>query len=181
MPSPDPSTYHVPPVPDKARFRNKMNVRYYKGLFYEFSSDPSTVVYTLRDFESGGYPSLYQIYLQEADPEEFRFATTWLDNYEHWERLCSAQWFQPYRDKFRAHLEQKLKSEALAQIITDARSGQSRTAFASNKFIVERGWNRATKGRPSKDQIREAAFDLAQTEQRLLDDYNRATQQGSLN
>lgn len=156
-----------------SRFRNASNTRYLKALFFETSSDKSCVVYTLKDNDHEGYPSLRRLYLEEGDPLEISFAEKYLDGYEHWEMLVECTWFEPYAERWRKELELTIRSDALKNIILDSKS-DSKSAASSNRFLVEGGWKpKATKGRPSKADIKKATKDELQIRQRLEDDYNR--------
>lgn len=146
-------------------FRTISGNRYLQGLFFEQThADKSTVVYTLKDSDHLGFPSLYRLYMEEGDPLEFRFAQNHLDGYEHWLMLCDCTWFRPYVERWRKELELKIRSEALVRVIADSKSG-SRSSAASNRLLLERGWareDRATKGRPTKSDIKAEAKRLAE-------------------
>lgn len=152
----------VIPAIERSRFRAPSGQRYMQGMFYEMASvDKSACIYTLKDSDHLGYPSLYRLYMQIADPTEWRFATTCLDGYEHWDMLCQSQWFQAYVTRWRYELELRIKSEALVRIEADSRSG-SKSAPMSNRFLVSKGWqDKNTKGRPSKHEIKKEASRLA--------------------
>jgi hypothetical protein len=159
----------------KSAFRNETNSRYTKGLFYEQTlSDKSSVVYTLKDHDHQGYPSLYRLYMETNDPTEYRFATEHLDGWEHWEMLCSCTWFQPYVSRWRHELELRMKSEALARIMREARTN-SKESFTANRYLLEKGWEpkKSQAGRPTKDQVRQAAHDIASTQDRVSGDFER--------
>lgn len=161
---------------DKSVFRNSTNSRYLKGLFFEQTlADKSSVVYTLKDQDHLGYPSLYRLYMETNDPTEYKFATEHLDGWEHWEMLCQCTWFQPYVQRWRRELELRMKSEALSRIMREAKTN-SRDSFTANRYLLEKGWEvkeKNTKGRPSKDQIREAAHEIASTRSRIDEDFER--------
>lgn len=155
-----------------------MNQRLLKGLFYETTlSDKSTVIYTLKDHDHSGYPSLYRLYMETNDPTEWRFSQEHLDGWEHWEMLCQATWFKPYAERWRKELDLRLKSQALVRIMSEAKTG-SKESFQANKYLLEKGWepkesSAAKRGRPSKDEIAKAAKDIASASSRLDEDFNR--------
>jgi len=139
------------------KFKNSNGVFFLKALFFETTlADKSTVVYTLKDRDHEGYPSLYLLYLAENDLTEYQFANKYLDGWAHWEALCSCGWFKPYLERWRKELALKHKAEALKRIISEAQSS-SRNAFTANKFLVSSGWVEETdkpkRGRPSKKEI----------------------------
>jgi hypothetical protein len=158
-------------------FKPTSGRRYLKGLFYETTlADKATVVYTLKDHDHEGYPSLYRLYLQEKDPTEYRFASKYLDGYSHWEELCGCSWFRSYLERWRRELELYIKSQALVNIFEEADHPEGKNFFNANKYLLERGWiekEKNTRGRPSKQDIKEAASAIAQERDRVEDDYER--------
>lgn len=160
------------------RFKNDMGVLYLKALFFETTNaDKSTVVYTLKNEDHSGFPSLYKLYMSVSDPTEYRFATQYLDSWDHWEKLCECSWFKPYVTKWRRELELKLKSEALARIYSMSRV-PSKEQFQANKYVVEKGWEPkdgqgTRRGRPSKEEVAKAAHEIVTTNSRLNDDLER--------
>jgi hypothetical protein len=159
------------------RFRNpQTNQRYLRGLFFEQTdADKATVVYTLKDTPHEGYPSLYQLYMDLDDPTEWEVAQSLMDGWEHWEMLCKCTWFKPYIDRWRKELELRMKSKALARIKSEAKTG-SKESFGANKYLLEKGWEPkegSSRGRPSKEEIKKAANEIARTSEQLTEDYKR--------
>lgn len=148
------------------------------SLFWEmapFNSDGSECLYTLRDEDYKGLPSLKRLYLEEADPTEYGFANKYLANWDHWQRLIATDWFSPYVANWRSELELKLRAEALARLREEAAS-KGRNAYQANKFLVEGGWlpkETKKRGRPSKEAIKQEAIQLLDFEKAILDDHER--------
>lgn len=167
---------------DYGRFKNATGNFLLQGLFYETTlSDKSSVVYTLKDAEHQGYPSLYQLYMEEGDPTEYLFANKYLSGWAHWERLCECTWFQEYVLRWRKELELALRAKALKNIMTTA-DGAGRDAFQASKFLLEGNWLSAKNqkvGRPSKEAIRQAANEHFEHNRRLQEDAERVL--GKLN
>lgn len=116
------------------------NVRYTKALFYEWAdATKEGVVYTLKDSDHMGYPSLYRLYMEMDDPTEYEFANKYLDGWEHWEILCASNWFKAYINRWRKELDLKMKAKALAVIRNEANNG-GKNALAASKYLMERGW-----------------------------------------
>lgn len=143
-----------------------------KHLFFETTlADKSTVVYTLKDQDHEGYPSLRRLYLEIADPTEYTFALRYMDGWAHWERLCESSWFIPYIQRWRRELEVLVRSKALVRILeTGASNGKE--SFLANKFLLTGSWkptgtNRV--GRPNKQEIIENVYDSKE----FLDDIKR--------
>ena len=163
----------------KPRTTTSGGIRLLKALFYETTRiDKSDVVYTLKDHDHAGYPSLYLLYMTMKDPFEFRFANEALSSFEHWEMLCSCDWFKPYINRWRHELELSIRTEALIRLEQDALSG-SRSSAQSNRYLLDHGWrtDKNTKGRPSKADIKREANRLAQDNQQLEDDLARVAPQ----
>lgn len=163
---------------ERAKFRNSTNGRYLKGLFFEQTlADKSSVVYTLKDWDHEGFPSLYRLYMEMEDLTEYEFANKHLDGWEHWEMLCQCEWFKPYVERWRKELTLKVQARALKALRAEAQSS-SKNSFMANKFLVDKGWvDKAEKshgrGRPSKDEVKKAADAIALTEKRLEEDMQR--------
>lgn len=155
-----------------------------QGLFFEtVGADKSKVLYTLKDRDHEGYPSLYLKYMECNDPTEWTFANAYLENWSHWERLCECTWFKPYVERWRKELSLRLKSKALARIISESKSS-SKEAFGASKYLLEKGWEekeaKAGRGRPSKDEVRKAAKEIATNNDRLLKDLERINPQNKI-
>lgn len=155
-------------------FRNPAGGPWYlRGLFFETTTaDKSTVIYTLKDQDHEGFPSLYRLYLEMSDPLEYDFANTYLGGWEHWQQLTHATWFDPYITRWREELELKIRSEALIRLREDAKSS-SRSAAASNRFLLEKGWVPKEAGRPTKKAVKEEAQRKARLLESYTDDFNR--------
>ena len=163
---------------ERAKFRNSTNGRYLKGLFFEQTlADKSSVVYTLKDWDHEGFPSLYRLYMEMEDLTEYEFANKYLDGWEHWEMLNACEWFKPYVERWRKELTLKVQARALKALRAEAQSS-SKNSFVANKFLVDRGWvDKSEKshgrGRPSKDEVKKAADAIALHDKRLEEDMQR--------
>lgn len=162
------------------KFRTTNNQRLLKGLFYETSANPESVVYTLKDKDhtvgSVTFPSLYRLYIESEDLTEYGFAVAHLDGWEHWQMLRSCTWFKPYAKRWAEELETKIRARALARLTAEAASS-SKNSFLANKFLLERGWvpkgEKSPVGRPSKEAIQKEAESLFQASNDAKSDYER--------
>lgn len=158
------------------KFKNASGAYLTLNLFYETSLDKSQVVYTLKDRDHAGYPSLYLAYMDTNDPTEYRFAKTYLDGWAHWERINKASWFQDYVIPWRKELELRTRSEALMRIREKSLS-EDKEAFQANKYLLNGQWKdkptARRAGAPSKQEIREAADRVFTTERTLEQDLER--------
>lgn len=157
------------------KFKNDQGVWYIRALFIETAIDKSTALYTLKDEDYEGYPSLYRLFMEANDPEEYSFAVQHLGGWQHWKVLRESPWFRQYYDQWREELEVRFRSQAVAKIIKTA-EGNTKDTLAAAKYVAEKGWDKtkpASKGRPSKEAIKKAAHDIAANTNRLEADLER--------
>jgi hypothetical protein len=114
--------------------------RFLRELFFETTTaDKTWVLYTLKDREHEGFPSLYLAYMAMEDLTEYEFANKYLEGWEHWVMLTNCAWFKPYVERWRKELDLKIKARYLKGIKQEAASG-SRNALGAMKYLLERGW-----------------------------------------
>lgn len=158
------------------KFKNASGAYLTLNLFYETSLDKSQVVYTLKDRDHAGYPSLYRAYMDANDPTEYSFAVAYLDGWAHWERICRASWFKEYVVAWRRELELRTRSAALLRI-REVAGSEGKEAFQANKYLLNGQWKerdaKRRVGAPSKAEIKDAAHQIATTERTLSDDLER--------
>lgn len=161
------------------KYKNINNVFYTNDLFYETTIDKTNVIYTLKETDHEGYPSLYRLYMEEEDPLEYTFANKYLDGWLHWTRICESTWFIPYIQRWRQELDLKLKSRALIVIKQEAGDPHSRNRWAAAKYLMERGWEpkktqtEKKEERASKESIRTEAKRLQEEQKRVQADLDR--------
>lgn len=156
-------------------FKNINGVWLTKELFWETATNKDNVIYTLKDQEHNGYPSLYEKYMACNDPTEYSFAVQHLGGWAHFKALEGSTWFSTYLDRWREELHLRAKSLALSKVMETAGNG-SKDSFAAQKYLIEKGYDKAapnTKGRPTKQQIINEAKNIAQDKQRVDDDLER--------
>ncbi len=166
------------------QFKTEQGVFLTKSLFFEMVSyaEKPYVVYTLKNEDHQGYPSLRRLYLEEADPTEYDFANKYLAGWDHWKRLCESEWFKPYLESWREELELKLKSQAYKRMMQEAQDNFSKNKLAANKYIIETVrrvqknedlGEKNTKGRPDKASVDKKALEMAEEEIKLNQDAER--------
>lgn len=159
------------------QFRNDVGLYLLQALFFEttLTHTRQHAIYTLKDHDHEGYKSLYRLYMECDDPTEYSFATTYLDGWGHWERLCRTPFFEPYVERWRKELELRFRSRAL-QNIKGLAEGSGRDKLTANKILLDGKWGKTEakgRGRPSKEEIKKEASRLADAERQLEDDFNR--------
>lgn len=123
-----------------------------QSLFLELGYS-DYAIYTLKDIDwqlnGKNYPSLKRLYLEMEDPTEYDFATTYLLNFRHWQRICENKQIRIHIDEWRDELEYKLRSKAVKGIMESAKQGN----FQAAKWFADRGWISRGAGRPSKEEV----------------------------
>jgi hypothetical protein len=104
---------------DQTKLRSVQGVMKTEGLFWEkcckldalANRNPTDPVYTLKDYDHNGYPSMYIIYMDSAT--EYEAALRLLGSWRHWKKLCKSLFFKTLVDEWRE--ERQLREEALAK------------------------------------------------------------------
>jgi hypothetical protein len=162
---------------DRSKFKNINGTYLLRGLFYEETgADKSSVVYTLKQEDHMGFPSFYRLYMNIADPTEYRVGTELLWGYHHWEILSECTWFKPFLLVWRRELATKIRAESLNNIKQLADPSKP-TAFQANKYLLDGNWGTETgkpgRGRPSKDEVKRVAVELAEIDRITKEDLQR--------
>lgn len=123
------------------------------SLFLEIGYNEDAL-FTLKgyDHEYNGkiYPSLKRLFLESSDPTEYQFATKYLADWDHWQKICSNKALALHINKWRYELELKLRAEGVERVLKSARS---RGNWQAAKFLAEKGWEQRTAGRPTKEDV----------------------------
>jgi hypothetical protein len=164
----------------KAEWKSSNGKWLQKTLFEDFRYDSEyysytpNFIYTLKDEDFEGYPSLRRLYLESSDPSEYNFANEHLGGWDHWQTLCGSTWFAPIVDDWRKELSIKLKAEAMAKIRAIANDPLNKNFYTANKYLNEEGWDTETKrlkqGRRSKEIIQSEARKLTKVDADLKSD-----------
>ena len=123
-----------------------------QSLFLEIGYNERLAVYTLKDvdkeYKGHTYPSLKRLYLQMEDVVEYEFANTYLSGWQHWQKMCNNKQLAGHIEEWRDELELKLRSQAVRDIIDASAEDKG---FQALKWLADKGWDRASVGRPTKD------------------------------
>lgn len=165
---------------DKSKFLSDQGHYILRGIFWEWAlADKSGCVYTLKQEDHNGFPSLYRLYMECDDLTEYTFATQYLYNWEHWTRLCKASWFKEYITAWRAELEVRTRARALQNLRAISADPSHKAAAAVNRYLVDGGWKsqeeKKGRGRPSKDQIKSEAEKIARDARDTDEEFKRIT------
>lgn len=160
---------------DHTKYVNAMGNRYTKAIFFEMTlADKGTVLFTLKDRDHQGYPSLYRLYMDFDDLTEYEFAMEYLEGWEHWKLLCECSWFKPFVNRWREELHLSHAASALRQVKRIAATNEN-GSMAANKYLLEKGWQKNIDpvGRPSKEAIKRKAKEMILTEKEVDEDHKR--------
>lgn len=157
---------------DPGKFKSSSGQHLLRGLFLETSNNPSSVIYTLKPYKYKSLLSFPEEYLSLSDPTEYAVATELVDGLEHWHKLLECKWFKPIIERLRYELELKIRSDALRRIQTEAASDTKNT-FQANKILLDYNKPKSDKGRPTKQQISDAANKQARDSALISKDYDR--------
>ena len=161
---------------DKPKVKSPQGLRYTRGLFFETTlQDKSSVVYTLKDEDHEGYPSLYRLYMDMADTTEFEFSNKYLDGHDHWKKLSETTWFKPYVERWREELRLKLEAIYRARLEQMAADG-GKEALAATKTLLEinrKATERKKVGRPPTDTSQDDLTAVRASQGLIEDDYDR--------
>lgn len=167
---------------DKDKLRDSTGRPLTQALFLETNYDTNYAVYTLKDqdhkYKGKTYPSLKRLYIAMEDVIEYDFANTYLLGWNHWQRICANKAFHSVIEEWRSELELKIRSQAFKDILDSCAEEKS---FQAAKYILEKGWDKRSRGRPTtKAKETEAAL-VKRIENDYGDDVKRlhATIKGS--
>lgn len=136
----------------KAQMIDSMGKFRTQSLFLELGYKDEAV-FTLKDFDhehnDETYVSLKRLYLECEDPTEYQFAQAHLMGWKHWQRMCENKILRKHIDEWRDELEVKLRSQAVLDVISQARAG----TFQAAKWVADRGWAQRGAGRPSNADV----------------------------
>lgn len=137
---------------DKGKFKDSGGRPLTQSLFLEIGYT-NNAFYTLKDedykYKGKVYPSLKRLFLEEEDPHEYIFATTYLLGWNHWQRLCDNKQLRKHIDEWRNELDLKIKSAGFKAILESALDEEG--GFQAQKYLADRGWDKKGAGRPKKD------------------------------
>jgi hypothetical protein len=148
---------------DKSKLKDTMGRPLTQALFLEVEYNEKYAYFTINDddktYKGKVYPSLKKMYMQIGDPTEYQFAMTCLLGWKHWQRMKANGKLATMFDEWAEELEVMLRSNALMSI-----NEISEENFQAAKYITEKGWDKRSAGRPTKDK--------KEREDRIVDNMN---------
>lgn len=131
---------------DQGRFRTQ-------SLFWESRHPRYTPVFTLKKYEHEGCVSMYQKYMEIADPTEYQVALRLLGSWEHWKKLTERPWFLEQVSEWREELKARMASERYEEMKDAATNGAGTPqGLQATKWLhdVYGEKTKSKRGRPSK-------------------------------
>ena len=160
-------------------FKNASGTHFLKALFFETALEPDRdyVLYTLKQEDHRGYPSLHRLFVEENDPTEYLFAIKYFASWTHWKMVKECNWFKPYYEAMKEELELKIKAKALVDLMKAKED--PRNTVQVNRYLIEHGWDKEDKrGRPSKEKVKQEADKLFKEKDIILADWERLSIDG---
>jgi hypothetical protein len=141
---------------DKTVFKDEKGRYLTQSLFLEIGYDTEHAVFTLdgedKLYKGKTYHSLKRRYLELSDPIEYTFASTYLADWKHWQRISGNKVLLEHIKEWREELLLSLRSEGVLTLIDLAKNQAS---YQAGKWLVDTGWDVKEKGRPTKANIKQ--------------------------
>lgn len=157
---------------DKTKFKDEKGRYITQSLFLEINYDVSKAVFTLdgehKQYKGETYYSLKKLYLDLADPIEYVFASTYLADWKHWQRICGNKLLLSHITEWRDELILSLRSEGVLTLIDLAKNAGS---YQAGKWLVDTGWDIKEKGRPTKANIKSQLKKETDLEKSFAEDF----------
>lgn len=149
---------------DKKLMKDEKGRYLTQGLFFELTANPQKAIFTLDGVDKScdnnravrPLLSLKRLYLEMEDPHEYEFATTYLFDWTHWQKLLANKVIRRHIDLWREELEIKIRSQGFQKLLDKTEEGD----FQAIKYLADKGWDKRA-GRPSNAE--------RQREERILD------------
>ena len=118
------------------------------------------------------YPSLHKLYVEMGDVAEYNFANKYFDSYQHWLLVKSKSFFKEAYAAMVEELNAKLRGKSINVMIKQMEKGEASQSIlkylADNDYIPKQ-----TKGRPTKEAIKNETRRLASVSSILKNDMDR--------
>ena len=130
-----------------------------ESLFLEtsksFRREEYPPVFTLKDREYKGLPSIKRIYMSynHIPGLEYEFASDVFGSWAHWVKIYDGSKITPYVEIWRDELEIAVRAKALKAIMENALMDGAKGS-SSAKYLAEASWRGSSRGRPSKEEVK---------------------------
>lgn len=106
------------------------------------------------DSDRPGLINAKDTFLALGDLTGYEWAIKYLGSYDHWLYLMQRGWFSEQVEVWRNELHTRFKATALKRIqeISGSTANEAQS-LAASKYLAERGWEKSSRGRPSKSEL----------------------------
>lgn len=157
------------------KFKNTSGKYFTGALFFELTpANRPHAVYSLKDEDHTDrkgktFPSLKRLFLESDDPTEYKFACEHLGGWQHWKKMQQTPELIAPIEEWREERDVRLRSIGVKNLIASAEEGN----YQASKFLVDKGWDVQTKGRPTKAQVKKEAVQQAHVRKVVDNDLQR--------
>lgn len=141
-----------------------------QSLFWESRHPEMKPVFTTKKREHEGCVSMYEKYMEIADPTEYQVAIRLLGSHDHWKKLCGLPWFDEMVTEWRDELRVRMASERYWEMksVAETCAGTPQGIQASKWLSEQYGDKPVSKrGRPSKSEKATALKQATETRRDL--------------
>ena len=169
--------------PLKRPYKDTLNRFFTNQLFLERANPESGYkpIFTFHD-KVDGYICGLDSFVELDDPTGYQWAKKYLGSFQHFEKLLESAWFKGVFTIWLKELQAKMRGEALANIAQIASSEESTPTqrLAAAKYLAERPYELAdrkregaSRGRPSKEELKGHLKHLADVSEQTRQDFER--------
>ena len=161
---------------EQNQLRDSNNAPLTQSLFVETNGTQKDPIMTLgdNDLKMNGNTlySLKKIYMEEADPEEYKVAMRIFGSWAHWRRLLDNKKIMKYIVQYREELDVSIRSGAVRSLIASAML-DSPKGISAAKYIAEKGWKKRKAGAPSREEVKSELKAQVEIDAELEEDMKR--------
>jgi hypothetical protein len=142
----------------KPPYRTDQNIWLTSSLFHEVTSRrmhdqrSGEAVFSLYE-DIPGLINARKTFIALGDPTGYQWAVTYLDSWQHFQKLMKAPWFRTAFTHWNEELTAKRKSEALAKIREIAMEEGNKSALPAARYLAELDKRSSARGRPTKVEM----------------------------
>lgn len=145
-----------------------------QSLFWESRHPDMSPVFTKKKYNHNGCISMYEKYMEIADPTEYQVAIRLLGSWDHWDKLCQLSWFKEMVEDWRAELKLRMASEIYMNMKeTSTNAKGTPQGIQADKWLHEQYGDlppKAKRGRPSLAEKQKALKESIEDERDLTED-----------
>lgn len=126
-----------------------------------------TPIFTLREFEMNGLPSLHKMFMEDKDPTGYTTCMRTVGVWRYWCQLWRNKELKVHMDVWVEELEVRLVADAIKKL-------RAQKGVSAQQWLARRGWNTEVRaGRPTKEKVAGELKRDKELTKMLEDDANR--------